>query len=376
VNGNPPLPNLPLPPGLRELIGLRDPNGDLTHRAGNRSLLFDKGMDRYDRSWRIGGGEKTSFLQDFLATFRSGNQDDFEAFRTRREAALASLGARSVPFVTQTRLVVGLGLPSPLETGFLFDRLTGCPYLPGSSVKGLLRATALLVRKEEIPGEKAFWDANFERIFGPEISSDVISKTGEAVFYDAFPARWPEMELDVLTPHYGKHYRKEDVPADWDNPVPVPFLAIAAGVPLDFYITAKAADFEELTKLLGTGLDWLGIGAKKSTGYGVLGPGSPAAPAEPPASIPEPKRGGKAPQAPPASPPKPEVAWSGADLTLRQGFLEAWKGKQLARGRKDDLDQETFEALKKHKTLRADLVVLKISNSEYRIVEIKSWKKP
>lgn len=368
MNGQAHAPRLPLPPGLDGLIALGG--------GANRSLLYDKGMDRYSSAWSLGGPEKTGFLQAFLATFRTGDGAEFEAFRARRKETLERRGARTSSSFTQSRLVVGLGLPSPIETGFLFDRLTGCPYLPGSSVKGLLRATALLVRKGEIEGGTDFWKSNLERVFGPEISPAVISKTGEAIFYDAFPARWPEMELDVLTPHYGKHYRAEDVPADWDNPVPVPFLAIAAGVPFDFHVTAPEADFEEIRKLLGLGLDWLGIGAKKSAGYGVFGTEAPAAPAARPSASPQTERGGKTPPPPPAAPPKSEVAWSGAELSLRQGSLEARRGKHTATGRKDDLKRDLLDALKKHKTLRADLMVLKISNSEYRILEIKAWKKP
>ena len=374
MNGNPP-PQLPLPPGLRELIGLRDPSGGLLHPPGNRSLLFDKGMDRYHGPfWAIGGGEKAEFLRDFLKTFQSADRADFDAFRMRRAEALKNRCARSIPFTTQTRLVVGLGLPSPLETGFLFDRLTGCPYLPGSSVKGLLRATALLVRKGELEGSQDFWASSLERVFGPEISPDVISRTGEAVFYDAFPARWPELEVDVLTPHYGKHYRNEGVPADWDNPVPVPFLTIAAGVPFEFPVTAKDPDFEEIRKLLGTGLDWLGIGAKKAAGYGVFGdPADQIPPAPQPA--PSQQRSSPAPQPSPVSSPKAGIAWPDAELSLRQGSLEARKGKHTARGRKDDLDPEILAALKKHKTLRAEVVVLKISNSEYRIEKVSLGKK-
>jgi len=37
------------------------------------------------------------------------------------------------------RLVVGLGLPSPLETGITLHHLYGIPYLPGSAIKGVTR---------------------------------------------------------------------------------------------------------------------------------------------------------------------------------------------------------------------------------------------
>lgn len=40
------------------------------------------------------------------------------------------------------RLVSGLGNGHPFETGFIWHRTLGVPYLPGSAVKGLMRAWA------------------------------------------------------------------------------------------------------------------------------------------------------------------------------------------------------------------------------------------
>jgi CRISPR-associated protein Cmr6 len=354
---------LPLPQRLGELLPLSSP--------GNRSLLFDKGMDRYDALWKIGAREKGDFLRDFAIEFGKHGGEPFNSFLARRVAAL---GVEPIPLFTQTRLVVGLGLPSPIETGFLFDRLTGCPYLPGSSVKGLLRATARLVQQGELAGDKDFWDENLERIFGPEISPGSTPRTGEAIFYDAFPTRWPILEVDVLTPHYGKYYREDVAPGDWDNPVPVAFLAVAAGTPFHFYIRAKEADCGQLKALIATGLDWLGIGAKKSAGYGVFGKEAPAAPAKIPIAPAKPSRQPEPPPPPPPLPPKPPLAWDNVELTLREGFVIARRGKQTASCRRDEVAREILDALKKKRELRADVEVLKISGNEYRLGVIKTWK--
>lgn len=42
--------------------------------------------------------------------------------------------------VTSSRLLIGSGEKTRLETGIMLDRFTGVPYLPGSSVKGVCRA--------------------------------------------------------------------------------------------------------------------------------------------------------------------------------------------------------------------------------------------
>lgn len=266
---------LPLPPSMQRFLQ--------RGAAVSLSLFFDKGMDGYaskqgerERSKErdaltIAPGAKEEFLSAFARRFNSAQPPDFEKFLVRRAAVAEALGARSVQRTTGSRLAIGLGLPHPTETGFLFDRLTGCPYLPGSSVKGLLRAAARLVREGELEGDRDFWSSALKRIFGPEIEPGTMPRKGETIFYDAYPAEWPRLEVDVLTPHYGDSYRDVAVPpADWQNPVPVPFLTIAAGASFRFFLGAGKDDFPKLETLLGTALDWLGIGAKKSAGYGVF----------------------------------------------------------------------------------------------------------
>ena len=47
-------------------------------------------------------------------------------------------------FKTQTRLVVGMGIPSFFENGITLHHTYGVPYIPASSVKGLLRFSYLV----------------------------------------------------------------------------------------------------------------------------------------------------------------------------------------------------------------------------------------
>lgn len=259
----------------------------LAEPATNTGLRLDKGFDRYERDWtvtkadrRTGRKEgKQAFLLDFVK-LHAGAQGRYPAFLERRCQALTALKAREIRLTTATRLEVGLGLPSPLETGFLLDRLTGCPYLPGSSVKGLLRATAELVGKGEIEqGDRAFWSHHLARIFGPETGADSGPAKGEAAFFDAWPAVWPKLEVEILTPHHQDWNgdKPGSLPADSDDPVPVPFLTVAAGTPYLFFFRSlaaperAAADLAQVEALLPIALDWLGIGGKTSSGYGYFG---------------------------------------------------------------------------------------------------------
>jgi CRISPR type III-B/RAMP module RAMP protein Cmr6 len=354
---------IPLPSRIRELLALEAP--------GNRSLLFDKGMNGYaPRTWEIGAKAKETFLQSFKSAFQPAN-GDYTDFLKRRAAAFKALGASCRELVTQTRLVIGLGLPSPIETGFLFDRCTGSPYLPGSSVKGALRAAARLVQQDELPGEKGFWSSNLERIFGPEITPGSIPQTGKAIFYDAFPTAWPMLEVDVLTPHYGAYYREGVAPGDWDDPVPVPFLAVAPGTSFHFYMRAEKADFDQLAMLLDTALDWLGIGAKKASGYGVFGKEAPLV-----AKGAAPRKTYEPPPPPPPPPPKSELSWDNVELSMRKGVVTARRGNQTATCRRDEVGPKILDALGKKTAPRADVEVLKISGGDYRLVRIKGLRPP
>lgn len=46
--------------------------------------------------------------------------------------------AIQITATTTSRLVTGMGLPHPKENGFAWMRPYGIPYIPGSSVKGML----------------------------------------------------------------------------------------------------------------------------------------------------------------------------------------------------------------------------------------------
>lgn len=195
----------------------------------------------------------------------------------RRKVTLKELGAELLDHTSEERLIIGLGLPHPTETGFLLDRLTGCPYLPGSSVKGLLRAAARDVARGDLDleDEQTFWKEHLETVFGTSSSDEDSAARGDCAVYDAFPERWPTLEPDVLTPHYSGYYSGEEkYPGDWEDPVPVTFLTLRAGTKFLFPIRplgrCVAADdlVAHIRPLLALALSWLGAGGKTQAGYG------------------------------------------------------------------------------------------------------------
>jgi CRISPR-associated protein Cmr6 len=81
-----------------------------------------------------------------------------------------------------------------------------------------------------------------------------------------------------MTPHYGPYYQDDQAaipPADWHDPVPIPFLVVAdaqtfvlALAPRRLNHSQDKQDCETLTHWLEDALAWLGAGAKTAIGYG------------------------------------------------------------------------------------------------------------
>lgn len=165
------------------------------------------------------------------------------------------------------------GVDSEIDTkvGFSFDYVTGQPYIPGSSVKGLLRSyfkheeviTALL-------GDSGIDVKALEKsIFGTQ---DEASDDGVDIFFDAVIRHGDEkgrvMGYDAITPH-GEDLTK--------NPVPIRIIKILPNVVFEFsfrlqdsVIGEKTTTKQQKQKLFEEILRYFGIGAKTNVGYGVL----------------------------------------------------------------------------------------------------------
>lgn len=176
--------------------------------------------------------------------------------------------AGAIPFALKTewRFVSGVGRNTPFEVGFRFDRY-GFATLPGSSVKGIARAYAYAVGEADSP---AFFD-----IFGDAPTGkkdDHVARTGRAIFFDAMPADDPKLVMDVMNPHYPDYYQNGKPPTNWQSPVPIYFLTVAACVTFEFAVGWRGERNETLQakaqEWLVGGLIELGAGAKTNAGYG------------------------------------------------------------------------------------------------------------
>lgn len=203
------------------------------------------------------------------------------------EGRLARYEASAVaPFAT------GLGNEHPTENGFAFLWPYGLPYLPGTGVKGVLRAAAR---------ELGWPDAERIALFGSDPprgggDTDAGLRRGALVFWDVLPRlAGGALMVDVMTPHQTHYYQPRagggrgsdrntagsSSPHDSGQPNPIYFLTVPPRSVFSFHV---ACDMQRLRPDLGDGarwrerlaeafehaFEWLGFGAKTAVGYGAM----------------------------------------------------------------------------------------------------------
>ena len=184
-----------------------------------------------------------------------------------RMAALArACGGAALHFKTDSRFATGLGREHPVENGFVWHHSLGTPFLPGSSVKSLVRAWAVTWLETD--------GGSVSRIFGPRDLREVPPNIGSVIFFDALPSKPVKLDADIITPQYGPYYERGEVPGDWHSPVPIPVLTVALGQSFVFALSprtlsnADRGDCHTAVGWLENALLELGAGAKTAVGYG------------------------------------------------------------------------------------------------------------
>lgn len=246
-------------------------------------LWFDRFFDRYQiagRDWDIPKpDDHQDAKRDWIKTVSGpiGNGEQLQAHVQRQTTLVTYLNGRSECYCSDWHFVTGMGNPHPVENGMSWHPTLGVPFLAGSAVKGLVRAW-VEVNDDGLDDEQK--NARLKRWFGTENKGDVAEQAGGFIFFDALPNQRPNLLCDIMTPHMGDWYSDGDkgdinnskaIPADWHEPVPVPFLAIKK-TQLVFSIAprqpAMTVELNAVFDALTQALEWLGAGAKTATGYG------------------------------------------------------------------------------------------------------------
>lgn len=163
-------------------------------------------------------------------------------------------------------LLIGTGNPHAIgakendafKVGFSFDYTTGQPYIPGSSVKGMLRSCF----KNGVVGEiLGINDKEKINMIEKEIFDECKDVFFDAVIYDGDSHR-KILGEDYITPH------KDAI----KNPIPIKILKILPDVKIEFRFALQPGiiDAEEKKELFAKLLEIFGIGAKTNVGYGIL----------------------------------------------------------------------------------------------------------
>lgn len=237
----------------------------------NPGLKYDKYINVWSKDCRIQDkmpfyGEFTDGICDYLSIL-------LKDYRERRHELLRDLGGKVLRAKTSWRFVSGLSAPAPLETGFVWHRTLGVPYLPGASVKGMVRAWLVhwLGAVDEISSKRT-------QLRAAELFGDFETEgMGRISLFDAVPETVPRLEIDIINPHYSKYYSdpKSNLPGDYYSPVPINFLTVAPGQWFEFALAptdsrCTADDLADGVQLLEDALAFIGCGAKTAVGYGVF----------------------------------------------------------------------------------------------------------
>lgn len=178
------------------------------------------------------------------------------------------------------------GLEGEICAGFSFDYVTGLPYLPGSSVKGVLRSAfnhPEYIR--ELLGNPKAEVYELERaLFGERLNEpNQVNPEGKTIFLDAFPVgsndtvgspgdlKYRLLELDNITPHH-----QDKQLGLLTEPNPLTFLKVRPGVKFQFRFLIpdeiaygrSTITADNVNTLFRQILLDLGAGAKTNVGFG------------------------------------------------------------------------------------------------------------
>mgnify|MGYP000899938564 CR=1 FL=1 len=247
---------------------------------GNTGLWYNKFFYNWNESdWSIEKGGKSKWIDKAVwneeqnRRRKVGNPKLLYEHTDRVQQLVKCLGGQVRVYVTKWRLAVGLGLSHPIENGFGWHHTLGVPYLPGSTVKGIVKSWA-----EEWAENHS--SENIVRIFGSKSETDENNKNsadenkiGSVIFFDALPLQPVQLAADVMTPHYQPYYAGTDkLPGDWYNPNPIPFLTVGEEQSFMFAVAPRrkedASDVDLVLDWLASALTVIGVGAKTAVGYG------------------------------------------------------------------------------------------------------------
>ncbi len=239
----------------------------------NVGLWFDKFCNQWDEDdWELDSKGKYNWMKTVADDNKLlGDAELIKEMQLRQAKLTHQLNGQLLFFKTDGRFITGMGREHPVENGVCWHHTLGIPYLPGSSIKGIVRSWAKTWLKDD----------KVEQICGPE--DDNARQVGSVIFFDALPVKPIKMEIDIMTPHYSEYYRENVPPADCYSPIPIPFLTVAGEQSFMFSLAPRRPGDESNLEDVKIAAEWLeqaltiiGAGAKTAAGYGRFMPDAEA----------------------------------------------------------------------------------------------------
>lgn len=215
------------------------------------------------------------------------NRKRIRAILSKKDLAFFETGSavRFFEAALKTPLLIGSGNENIRETGLNIHTVYGIPFIPASSLKGLVRSWAIhaffngseaeAFQKEQSDPQQRERQQILMQLFGTK------ENQGSIQMHDTF---LPDYELypEIDTVHFSKYYREkgEQPPSGQENTVPIPgYYQIRMTAPAVFSLrlitTHKEQSGLKGTEQLALASTWLqtaleefGVGAKTAVGNG------------------------------------------------------------------------------------------------------------
>ena len=275
-------------PWDQEKLEIIDDEGNF-FKNGNFSLWFNKYIPLNSNSLEYGDakGNKNNVVEHYKKVYDKTKDSIKDYLKNKHISQIASCryfeSINDYKYVVccaklKTGLITGLGQTHPSETGVALDRNIGIPYIPSSSIKGVVRFAFILSRflegKIDEDGKMDLDEfEKFIEIFGVGGERDIEDSKGGVIFLDAYPSSVPELKVDIMNPHYGEYY-VDDInktpPADYLSPVPIKFLTVKRGTEFVFRFVVKEGIADIALDTLKKAITQEGVGAKTALGYGLF----------------------------------------------------------------------------------------------------------
>lgn len=232
----------------------------------NLNLLYNKKYYKFKENDGTNKYNKDKFIVDEIAIDNANKALKEYTFSPTDYIALFSDSIkRFVLYTTYPGTIVGLGnlhsysTKNALKLGFTFDYVTGQPYIPGSTIKGILKHAFMNFDENEKSPISVFENHDKASLI------KCLFDECRVIYYDAVISKdnnGTVLDIDYITPH----------PSEISNPKPIEFLKIKPNVGIEFRFEfidlPETLNENELLNLFKEVLMIVGVGAKTSVGYG------------------------------------------------------------------------------------------------------------